>query len=61
MISSGEEQRRSQDGYGHLTRDDVDNNLDRELDQLKMSQGMLGQTSQQVAEQVILSKNKQLF
>ena len=32
----------------------MDNNLDRELDQLKMSQGMLGQTSQQVAEQVRL-------
>ena len=32
----------------------MDNNLDRELDQLKMSQGMLGQTSQQVAEQVKL-------
>ena len=31
----------------------MDTNLDRELDQLKMSQGMLGQTSQQVAEQVM--------
>ena len=28
--------------------------MERELDQLKMSQGMLGQTSQQVAEQVRL-------
>ena len=43
-------------------RDDVDNNLDRELDQLKMSQGMLGQTSQQVAEQMrLLTKCKFLI
>ena len=35
----------------------MDNDLDRELDQLKMSQGMLGQTSQQVAEQVMLDTN----
>ena len=39
----------------------MDNNLDRELDQFKMSQGMLGQTSQQVAEQVKILKNKRLF
>ena len=39
----------------------MDNNLDRELDQFKMSQGMLGQTSQQVAEQVKILQNKRLF
>ena len=55
MTSSGETGRRNQDDYCEHDRDDVDTNLDRELDQLKMSQGMLGQTSQQVAEQVMHS------
>ena len=32
----------------------VDDNLERELEQLKTSQGLLGQTSQQMAEQVIM-------
>ena len=30
----------------------VDDNLERELEQLKTSQGLLGQTSQQMGEQV---------
>jgi len=39
-----------------LIRDEVDDNLERELEQLKTSQGLLGQTSQQMAEQVRLLK-----
>ena len=31
---------------------EVDDNLERELEQLKTSQGLLGQTSQQMGEQV---------
>ena len=32
----------------------VDDNLERELEQLKTSQGLLGQTSQQMGEQVMM-------
>ena len=40
----------------------MDTSLEKELDQLKMSQGMLGQTSQQVAEQIrLLTKCKFLI
>jgi hypothetical protein len=38
-------------------RDDVDDNLERELEQLKTSQGLLGQTSQQMGEQVMALKH----
>ena len=44
-----------------LIRDDVDLSLDREMDQLKMSQGLLGQTSHQVAEQIRLLMKCKFF
>jgi len=44
-----------------LIRDDVDVSLDRELDQLKMSQSLLGQTSHQVAEQLRLLMKCKFF
>ena len=44
-----------------LIRDDVDVSLDKEMDQLKMSQSLLGQTSHQVAEQIRLLMKCKFF
>ena len=38
-----------------IWKPEVDDNLERELEQLKTSQGLLGQTSQQMAEQVVIN------